>query len=378
MKLDELYKLPWTNTDNPNGWVEPTSYCQLKCPGCYRGLDQPGRPRKHLALEEVQRQVDALLEKRNIQTLSIAGGEPLMYPQLDELVSYAARRGACTRVFTNGVMLTEDRLARLKRAGATEVIIHIDRLQERDGVTNEVEGNALRERFCQMFRALGGVNLAFIMPVSSRTAGDLALLVPFFQKNSDVITAVVFTVLAEFKPVKTLEEDLSLNMDGLADLVATAFGLQFNAFLGSERSSHVGWLLSQSLYNEGRFLGSFDAEISRRIQARARDLTGKFHITIPSQQPLTFNQLYPWSDNPSVRRIYERYSKLHPGSDQLHQQSVFLIKTPVLVGDEWDLCDGCPDAMLHEGHLVPSCLLERIQAGEPIASLRPRPAPLTP
>ena len=31
---------------------------------------------------------------------------------------------------------------------------------------------------------------------------------------------------------------------------------------------------------------------------------------------------------------------------------------------EWDVCKGCPDAMMYEGKLIPSCLLERVRAGE--------------
>jgi hypothetical protein len=47
-------------------------------------------------------------------------------------------------------------------------------------------------------------------------------------------------------------------------------------------------------------------------------------------------------------------------------QSVILINTPTPTKHGWDICDGCPDAILYKGELVPSCLLERIKAGEHI------------
>jgi len=35
--LENTYKLPWKELDNPNGWLEPTTYCNICCLGCYRG-----------------------------------------------------------------------------------------------------------------------------------------------------------------------------------------------------------------------------------------------------------------------------------------------------------------------------------------------------
>ena len=57
--LKGIYKnchlLPWSETDNPNGWIEPTTYCQLKCPGCYRGLDRQGYVSAHADFGVLQR-----------------------------------------------------------------------------------------------------------------------------------------------------------------------------------------------------------------------------------------------------------------------------------------------------------------------------------
>ena len=46
-------------------------------------------------------------------TLSVSGGEPLMYPELIPVLATARSRGMRTLVTTNGTLLTDDRLARL-------------------------------------------------------------------------------------------------------------------------------------------------------------------------------------------------------------------------------------------------------------------------
>ena len=43
-----------------------------------------------------------------------------------------------------------------------------------------------------------------------------------------------------------------------------------------------------------------------------------------------------------------------------------IVDPPSLENNKWDLCKGCPDPMIHNGNLVPSCLLERIKKGEKI------------
>ena len=55
---DKLYLLPWSVTDNPNGWIEPTTYCQLKCPGCYRGLAEKNPLRKHETFDFIKKEVN--------------------------------------------------------------------------------------------------------------------------------------------------------------------------------------------------------------------------------------------------------------------------------------------------------------------------------
>src|SRR3990167_4676151 len=102
LNLQNLYKIPWTKNNNPNGWIEPTTYCQLVCPGCYRGLAHPNPLRIHEDIAKLKKEIDTLIKIRKIRILSIAGGEPLLYPQLNDLIAYAHSRGLKSRLVTNG------------------------------------------------------------------------------------------------------------------------------------------------------------------------------------------------------------------------------------------------------------------------------------
>src|SRR3990172_2262396 len=187
LNLTTLYKLPWLKKNNPNGWIEPTTHCQLACPGCYRGLAFPNPPRIHQDLNKLKKEIDTLIKIRRIKILSIAGGEPLLYPKLDELVTYAKSKSLQSRLVTNGAALTQKRLAELKKLGVSEVSIHIAAYQSRTNFKDERQINCLRQRFCEIFRKVKGVELNFIITVSKDNFLSLPYLIEFYQNNSDVI-----------------------------------------------------------------------------------------------------------------------------------------------------------------------------------------------
>jgi len=82
-----LYRLPWSLPDNAIAWLEPTKKCNLACLGCYREND----PRGHKTLDEVRRDLDVFERFRTVDGVSIAGGDPLVHPEIVEIVRMVAR-----------------------------------------------------------------------------------------------------------------------------------------------------------------------------------------------------------------------------------------------------------------------------------------------
>ena len=85
----ELYRLPWTLPDNAISWLEPTAMCNLACDGCYR----ENEPNSHKSFEEVKHELDIFEKYRNADCISIAGGDPLLYPEIVRLVAEIKSRG---------------------------------------------------------------------------------------------------------------------------------------------------------------------------------------------------------------------------------------------------------------------------------------------
>ena len=106
--------------------LEPLFACNLKCAGCGK-IQQP-----HTLLKQrmpVEQAVGAI-EESGAPMVSIAGGEPLMHPQIDEIVRQLLDRKKIVFLCTNAVLLPKH-LHKFKPHRNFAWMVHIDGLRER-------------------------------------------------------------------------------------------------------------------------------------------------------------------------------------------------------------------------------------------------------
>jgi len=120
----EFYRLPWSNNDNPISWLEITDICNIYCKGCYR-KNLTG----HRTLDELKEEVDLFKRIRNTDGISIAGGEPLIYPHIEELVGKILAQRRHVYLCTNGVLL-EKKLHGFPPSDRLFINVHIDGMEE--------------------------------------------------------------------------------------------------------------------------------------------------------------------------------------------------------------------------------------------------------
>ena len=123
MSLDkrDLYRLPWSMNDNPIAWLEVTDICNIHCEGCYRQ-----HLTGHKSLEQVKEEILFFKKWRNPDNVSIAGGEPLIHPQIVDIVAHIAKSGIKPIILTNALALKPELLRELKEAGLAGFTVHID------------------------------------------------------------------------------------------------------------------------------------------------------------------------------------------------------------------------------------------------------------
>lgn len=83
---------------------------------------------------EVVKRVIRKLHKKGVKKLHITGGEPLLRNDLEEIAAYAHQHKMTTFIATNGLLLNNVRLKRLKQCGADRVFISLGDLQDVDRI----------------------------------------------------------------------------------------------------------------------------------------------------------------------------------------------------------------------------------------------------
>ena len=109
-------------TDHPLlAHIIPMRRCNLACTYCNE-FDDFSNP---VPLQEMYRRVDKL-GALGTSVVTISGGEPLMHPELDEIIRRIRANDMVAGLITNGYLLVAERIQRLNRVGLEWLQISID------------------------------------------------------------------------------------------------------------------------------------------------------------------------------------------------------------------------------------------------------------
>ena len=117
-------KIAWgfLATDHPLlAHLIPMRRCNLACEYCNE-YDDFSKP---VPLELMFKRVDKLGEL-GTSVVTISGGEPLLHPELDDIISRIRKNRSVAGMITNGYLLMPDRIERLNKAGLEWLQISID------------------------------------------------------------------------------------------------------------------------------------------------------------------------------------------------------------------------------------------------------------
>jgi hopanoid biosynthesis associated radical SAM protein HpnH len=105
--------------------LEPTFRCNLACAGC-------GRIREYRDVLDQILTVDeclAAVDEAGAPVVSLTGGEPLLHPDIEQIVNGIIARGRFVHLCTNGVLL-EKSLTKFKPAPQLNFVVHLDGLAQ--------------------------------------------------------------------------------------------------------------------------------------------------------------------------------------------------------------------------------------------------------
>jgi molybdenum cofactor biosynthesis enzyme MoaA len=395
-----LYRFPWSGNDNPIGWLEVTDRCNTYCRGCYRINGMQG----HKSLEQIKEEIALLKKWRNCDNISIAGGEPLIHPDILNIVAYIRGLKMKPLILTNGIKLENDRpfLVELKKAGTIGFTFHVDSEQQRPhwkGKT-ETELFELRQHFADMAHSVGGLFVSFGMTVYPGNLDFVPEMVAWANKNIDRVHGLVFIGFRNaamegnfdyfaggqrINPQTTYiadssEESYLTSADIYSKIKEHFPHYETSAYMGgSQTQDKITWLVSAQLGTRHKMYGSVGAKVMELFQTVHHLRHDTYVIYSPSNtipKVAFFLGLLDKGIRATSGKFWREVLR-HPAElfRPLYVQSIGIIQGPDLLEDgRVDMCESCPDMTVWNGKLVYSCRMDEWRLYGNYITVQPRKA----
>lgn len=189
--------------------IEITTRCNLKCRYCSRSY--LGREGKDMPKEVIERIIDSLPHAYRITLVGL--GEPLLHPDIKEIVSAAARRRRRVALVTNAMNLDISLAEELVRLGLHSIAFSLD-AADQDTASALREGTDLTrvitniKNFIKIARSTKNMSIAVFSAVSFRSLEKLPSLI-------DVVSDLGVNVLmvTDLNFAQNISETLWKNID---------------------------------------------------------------------------------------------------------------------------------------------------------------------
>ena len=346
----------------PHITIEPSMTCNLHCLYCYNENHDYVKP-----ISTVKSEIDFAASQRNLESVSILGGEPTLYPQLSELISYIKNKGLICQVLTNGIMLAADKgnglLDRMIQSGLDRIVLHID--SSRGNTPDDLE------KFCRaLFSKFEARRLTF------------ALAVTVDHENKDVVPelmrrfaeyryfdGILVTQARDMKNVGGPADHPGPDLGEIASRIESDLPVRAASYIPSSLDdTEVCWLMYFYYYNinTGRtfHLSATFSRLFRRLYrlverkeffARTLDprysgwsfaFTAFAEILISPSRVGSLLSLLKYSDHSHSLRFH--YILLQSGPSYNVEKQMTQI------------CYHCPDATVRNGKITPVCIADQI------------------
>lgn len=300
--------------------VELTNRCNLSCLHCTNNSGQPYPD--ELTTEEILSLIDTL-SIMGITRIVLTGGEPLLHPDLYEIINHARKAPMRVDIFTNSTLITEDHIKKFKQYGVARIATSIDSLNESIHDTFRGQKGALK-------RTLRGITLL------QKAGFPVRVSISIAQANKDHIVDLI-KYLGEHNLTDYQVAPVRFSGRGITDVVISPEEyyhvlLDELTYLKAERPSNIPDLPQKG---EGRCGIAKEA-----IYIKADGTVLPCHGCVKDMgvgNVRDMNLVELWNEN----ETFEMYRKMNPDNDSTCKTCEYL-----------SFCNGCiAGAFIYEGNI---------------------------
>lgn len=351
-------------SDTPHVAIETNLTCNIRCRGCYNLFNTYVKP-----MAQIKADIDLAFEKRNLETITILGGEPTLHPDLVEIIRYIKEKNVVCEMLTNGVVFLKDDGDRLLEdivsAGLDRIVLHVDIGQ------SEVHAdiNAVRHTLFKKFSAQK-IFFGLSITIYSDNQGIISALMKEFSKYR-YFEGLLATLRMQ-TPHNFFNYYISGNNDQLLfeyKRISEELGIEPTTYIPSSLSDDKICWLNYFYYFNTKTQKSMriSPKYSRLFRRVYRRLTGKYPFGLT-----TSIWLFPFSFLFSCLVEIILHPKKISAIAGLLRRSMWLknIRFQFIMiqkGPEYnhakkqiEICYHCPDATIRNGKLTPLCAADMI------------------
>ncbi len=338
---------------------------------------------------QIAEELEVFKKNRKSDCMSLAGGEPLVHPQITDIVKMVKEGGWKPILNSNGLALTPALLKDLKKAGVFGFTFHIDTSQSRrdSHATVEPQHNELRLKLAEMVAREGGMVCSFNQTVSSDSLQQIPEMIRWAEKYPDIINTMVFILFrapslsasydffAQGRKIDLYETYVPTTWGGNQNLRAPDLIAKIReadplyepcAYLnGTVDPGAMKWTIANRIGNRKKNFGFVTPRFMETVQTFHHRFTGKWmsygpqYLLRAGRAAMAAFSLF----DGGMRKLFGRFL-LSPGSwfKRAYIQTFAIIQpVDILPDGRMNMCDGCPDITVHEGKLYWSCRLEEVK-----------------
>jgi hypothetical protein len=360
----QLKPLTFPAREVPHIVIEPNLTCNMRCRRCYNLHHDLVKP-----LEQVKTEIDLAVSKRNLDTVSLLGGEPTLHPDIASIVAYIKSRNLVCQILTNGLAFyndpREELLNRLIAAGVDRILLHADVGQERPGIDLDAFREAVFEQF-ERRAVFFGLSVT-VYPESRRTVSALMKHYAHYRFFDGILVTITGDARTSVLHGQGGDDEPTLHEEH--DSIARDLGIEPSAYIPSSADdSHVRWLLYFYYlnYRTGATF-SLSPRFGRIFRKVFRILYGRHFFAMTPVPSLFAAQFLCVAVielflNPVCLRPLMSLLKGRRGFDAIRFHYIVVQSAPQRdeKAGRIEICHHCPDATIRNGKLTPVCLADRI------------------
>lgn len=177
--------------------VSLTQECNLNCFYCHQEGEDGGEKDTRLQLEEVKQLVKTASDL-GMNKVKFSGGEPLLHPEIKEIISYSAELMDDVSLTTNGVLLPE-KAEQLSEAGLDRVNVSLDAKDQE--TYKEITGKSSLEKVREGIKKANEVGLYPVkinmLLMKGLNDDSIEEMIEFASKTGSILQVIEMTSTRE-------------------------------------------------------------------------------------------------------------------------------------------------------------------------------------